>query len=574
MSTLQILRPDPFWLWVQAEHAFEVPQAVLDVPGVRYEQPAEGYSTHRCEVPWTAWDVPAFLSWFEDIYGSHVGSARPVYRGPGADAHLVGAFSLFERLFPHQRDGVRFLLEHPQAVLGDEMGCGKSRVAAVAASILRQTLREAGQPARPVLIVGPKYLRSTWKHEIEAADVPGFCDFVALEGIQPDLSKLEGAQWIFSHYDVLHAWWSQILICRPAVAIVDEAHLAKNSRTRRGKAVALATSITPYRFLLTGTPVENRVGEFWNLLQLATGKWTWGSPRTFRERYAGATMGTHGLVDGPAPTHTDELRTRLASCYLRRTKRDAGVELPPLTRQVVEIELTSAERAAHRELLQGMDASTVLQQIRQHKASKATIEWLGKLRKLTSKAKERATIEEIASALEQGEHVLCFTWQKKTAEAIANRVWATWIDGDTPTRNWQITAVHGDHSAAERERVVANFQKLGGLLVATGDSLGVGVTLHKASLVVMHDLDWVPSRMLQWEARAHRIGLDHPVLSKWMVAKGTLDELLVKALLKKAPRIAETVGDEEPGTLADLLGEAIDEEHASWDGLLGWAKGG
>lgn len=554
---LQMLTPEPKWLWVQSDQPFAVPQSVLEIPGVRYTEPDPGYAIWRCEVPYTAWSLTSVDRWLQAL-----GSSEPALAGPVCQwsEYTIRAFNT---LYAHQQKAVRFLLARPNAVLGDAPGLGKTRSALTAAAVLRDTRdRQQGQYAAPstVLLVGPKFVRGVWRSELQALHLEGADRFVAIDGTRPpwDRDPLAGASWIYCHFDVLYAWWSQILAHRPSVVVIDEAHIVKNGKTRRGHAASLAASIAPYRFILTGTPVESQIGDLWYLLDLASGRWTWGDPGTFRRRYAGAYFDGHGLRDGE-PTHTEELRRRLESCYIRRTKEDAGIELPSKTRQVVEVDLSEADLARYRELV-GLDVRQHVRAILERRAGAGTIKWLGRIRKFTAKVKESATIEDLRSTIAQGESAVCFTWQRTTAERIARHVGGV--------------AVHGGDSASRRETLVEEFQARGGCLVATIDALGVGVTLHKASTIVMHDLDWVPAKMLQGEDRVHRIGQVVPVLSKWMVAKGTLDEMLVRALLKKAPRIEQATGDGEPQSLADVLGEYVDTDPGSLDSLVEWAKEG
>jgi len=550
-DALQLLRPYLTWVWVQSERPFLPPAAVCDIPGVRYSEPDPGHAIWRCEVPHTAWMLEPVRAWFHAIAGQQ----------PPRHATSYAQVPLQRELYAHQREAVEAILAEGSLLLGDQMGLGKTTSALVAAARLRQQTAD-----RPVLIVAPKALRGVWRSEVAAVFGEGAEHrFAALEGVDPTDADatfwLVRARWIFCHYDIVHAWWSQIVQQRPCAVIADEVHLAKNSRTKRGKALALAASVAVHRILLTGTPVPNRVGELWNLLQLVTGKWTWGGPRAFRTRYAGAYFDGHGLRD-TTPTHTDELRARMRSCYLRRTVDDAGLELPPLTRQVVDVALRPGAWKRYRALLDGHNVRAVMAALRNRAASRRALEWLGKLRKITSKAKLAHTVVHAQAALDEGEPVVVFTWQRETAERIASKLGAAPIHGGVPQ--------------AERERIIAYFQaQPQGAepwgIVATLDSMSVGVTLHRARILIMHDLDWVPANMLQAEAREYRIGQQRPVLSKWMVAEDTLDELFVRAVRAKAPAMA-AAGDFSAETLADVLGE--DEVERGVENLLRWAEEG
>ena len=117
--------------------------------------------------------------------------------------------------------------------------------------------------------------------------------------------------------------------------------------------------------------------------------------------------------------------------------------------------------------------------------------------------------------------------------------------------------------------MVESFQRSGGALIATLDSLKEGVTLHKARLVVMHDLHWVPSNVLQAEKRVHRIGQHRPVISTWVTVTDSIDTLLSRALIRKSQAMQDTLGiaaavnmvDEL--NLHDVAGESFEDEFSA-----------
>lgn len=568
---MQLLRPHRTELWVQDERALPVTTRLLAIPGVKYIEPEAGYTCWRLVLPRTVWEVDVVCEWL-----ANRGLPPPPqeFAFPGV-AEACPAH-IWEKLYPHQRSGVDFVLRQGSALVGDAMGLGKTYCALTAATIISGQLED-----RPVLIVAPKSVRGVWQREIKQWGLPGAEALVTLTGVQPEPmdERLMGARWIFAHYDIVHAWWSLITEQRPCVVILDEAHLVRNGRTRRGRAAALAASGAPHRILLTGTPILNRVGEAWNLLSLTTGGWTWGTPNEFRTRYAGAIPGTYGLVD-VGPTHEDELKTRMRSCYIRRTVESAGLDLPPITRQRIDVEPTEHELAQYADLFEGYDVKTVIAAICGRGASLKTIRWLGKLRKLTSRMKLKTTLETISAALEEGESVVCFTWERAMANKIvglfSNKYAVTLPRADVLGQvheqhvwSYLVTGAIPQHG---RDANIDMFQAHGGLMTATIDSMSVGVTLTKARIVVMHDLDWVPASMLQAEARVYRIGQTRPVLSKWVVAKSTLDEMLIAAVRRKAPAIASVVGDEDPGDLLELLGEGEMADRIAE--VIAWARGG
>lgn len=546
---IQVLRPSLSWLWVQDERLFHIPLDVSEIPGVRCTEPEPGHDVWRVELPETVWMLEPVQAWLQRL-----GASQPTQHDT-----ICADPPCARELYAHQHEGVAFFTKQ-SAVLGDGMGLGKTTVALYAAAALR-----VGD--RPVLLVGPRSLRRVWQNELEAMGLPHADSFVALEGTSPGSSPhvafwLARAHWIYVHYDIVHAWWSQISLRRPCVSIVDEAHLVRNGRTRRGKAAALALSSAEHRFLLTGTPILNRIGEWWNLLSLVTGKWTWGKPSEFITRYGGGVHNSFGGLEETEPTHVEELRARLTGCYLRRTIEDVALELPSLTRQVVEIDMDDViARRYARGLFEEYDPAAVLRAVLGGNASRKTIAWLGRLRKLVSLAKLDATTLEVESALESGESVVVFTWQRATAEKIAFSLWG----------RHSASVIHGGILQNHRDCLISEFQIRAKpqALCATLESLSVGVTLHRARIVIMHDLDWVPANMLQAEARVYRIGQTRPVLSKWMVARNSLDQLFLLATRRKAEAMS-SAHDVSAIGLADTL--MPDELRDGVERLIEWAR--
>lgn len=545
MSDVQLLRPHPNTLWVQSDGSLPPwPDYLDEIPGVRYQEGPKGV---RLTLPSTVWDLAPVRDYLY-LFG---------WSAP-RNASIAPADGLSDKLYAHQRIAAQFLIDNGGGLLGDEMGLGKSLTALASA----YWLRCRSGTKRPILICGPKTVRGVWRNEIRKFDLPG--RWVQLEGTRPDVECVRGADWIFCHYDIVKYWWSQINVRQPLVAVLDEAHLVKNGRTKRGKAAQLAASAAPHRILLTGTPVLNRIGEMWHLLSLVTGKWSWGSPLEFRIRYAGAMYTGHAYED-TQPTHQEELQTRLSHVYLRRTVQDVELNLPPLTRQVVEVDLDPKWATRYRDLFDGYDPQVVLNAVLHGNASTKTIKWLGRLRKIVSDAKLEATQLEVQTALEAGESVLVFAWQRRTVNRLARL-----FKDAAPGR--AVLAVTGDVAQPARETAVDAFQKQGGLLCATLDSLNVGVTLTKARVCVMHDLDWVPAQMLQAERRFWRIGQTAPCISKWMVARDTMDEMIMTAFRRKAAMVEAGASDLSVRELSEVLSP---QEANQWlTKLVAWAKEG
>ena len=459
-----------------------------------------------------------------------------------------------------------------------------TRVAAVAAH--KQC--EHSRIAQPTLIIGPKFTRDVWRKELEALGYleDGGANFIALEGRDPTTAKSRldtvrfrayakaqglGGTWVFIHYDILPEWQGTIYSWGFGACILDEAHFAREGRNKRSKAVAAVMGAVPFRIALTGTPLVNKPAELWHLLTLVCGPGTWGHAMTFRTRYCGAMRDEYGLQDH-APTHVDELRERMTGIYIRRTAASVGAAMVPFSRQTLVADLGAQEEAYYAAEAK-LDLSSLVRAVLEGRAGNDVLVQLGKLRKLTAKAKIPTTVAYVQSLLEAGESVVVFTHERATAEAILQKASASWPAG---TVGFTVT---GELPDAKRAELVEQFQRDGltvpHVLCATYGALGVGVTLTAARYVVLHDLEWTFASVLQAEKRVHRLSSARgPVTAAWVLAENSVDEIMAQILLMKAEYLAETLGQRDALDAAaelDLKGIAGLADFETR--MLAWARG-
>lgn len=422
--------------------------------------------------------------------------------------------------------------------------------AAVAAIARVRGLCGRHEVPAPVMIVGPKFTRDVWRRELWALDaLRSDADFVALGGVGANDDSFARAPFWFCHGDILAAWtpriWFNHSARRPGVLIVDEAHHFKNPATSRAKAVLRVAGVTPFKLVLTGTPMPNTPRDLYMLLAIVSGEHAWGKVFNFRRRYCGAVQGEHGMQD-LGPTHTPELHARLKDCYISRTKAEVGLNLPPLTRNVVRVEPPTDMRRLQALTLadSGCTMAQLVDAIRAGRGGTRVFEVLHALRRMTSAAKISTTTALVESCLEQGQSVLVFAHERKTAESIATRA----LDG---------VHLHGGLNQDVRDQIVADFQATARTrpqcLAATYGALREGVTLTAASHVILHDLDWTPANIWQAEARPHRPGTTG-VQVHWLVLRDSIDTLLAEALVRKALESATVLDD----TSARAMRAALD----------------
>jgi SWI/SNF-related matrix-associated actin-dependent regulator of chromatin subfamily A-like protein 1 len=447
---------------------------------------------------------------------------------PSADVRaeaLARAERLAEGLFPHQVDGVAFLLGRRRAILADDMGLGKTRQSVVA-------MTEAA-PVGPWLVVCPASVKRNWEREIRLAR-PG--DRVHVCGPQdPPEVGYEG--WVVINYDILKNVDALLEDLPWTGMIFDEAHYLKNHTSQRSRIARELVAAAPDAVLyaLTGTPLTNRPRDLFPLLQLV-GHPMGRSFLSFAKRYCAAHHNGFGWVTDGA-SHLAELRLQLHGVMLRRTK-DEVLDLPPKLRTWLPV--TVPEGTGRRETRRALEALL---------AGKDRIRLLADLTKARhqiAKAKVATTIELVEGMVAQGEKVLVFSAFDDPVQRIFEH-----FEG-------QAVRLTGATPGALRHTLVDRFQHDDAIRVFVANIVagGVGLNLTAARQVVFNDLDWVPANHWQAEDRAYRIGQRETVSVSYLSATGTVDEFVSHALRTKAALVEAVIdgrGEGVPG--GDLLAE-------------------
>src|SRR5262249_25776723 len=246
------------------------------------------------------------------------------------DAAFRSAVALADGLFPHQIEGVAFLLGRSRAILADDMGLGKTRQAIVA------LCRVA--PTGPYLVVSPASVKRNWAREIAVAD-PDARTHVVEKGAPPD----GGPDWVIVNYDILSKHVDALEKMRWAGLVFDEAHYLKNHTSIRSRlARRLADQVKthaghqPAVYLLTGTPLTKQPPDLFVLLHVV-GHTRGRSFLSFAKRYCAAEKNEYGWQTRGA-SNLEELTVQLHGVMLRRSK-DQVLALPPKLRTWLSVEV-------------------------------------------------------------------------------------------------------------------------------------------------------------------------------------------------------------------------------------------
>lgn len=445
-------------------------------------------------------------------------------------------FKTHTGLYPHQIEGIRFLLDKGRAILGDDMGLGKTRQSIVA-------MNEA-VPDGAILVVCPASLKLNWRREIRLVDPEA-----RIEVIGASDGACDSPRWVIVNYDLLRKMAARLHAVAWAGVILDEAHFIKNASQRTSQCFRLlgvqesarAPVIGPRQVhLLTGTPMTNRPRDLYNLLR-CVGHPAARSFLSFAKRYCAAYRNEFGWVTDGA-SNLDELNLLMKEVMLRRLK-DAVLDLPPKIRSWVPVEPEGiAALKAQMDFLgwfAGTDPS--------RPNDKDFLARLQKLRVALHKAKQKAVSERVRDILATGEKVVVFTafndGLRRHKESFGAA--AVTVSGADDVRTRQ-AAVDAFQSDPEVRVMIAN--------IVAG---GVGITLTAASHVLFQDLDWVPANLAQAEDRAYRLGQRKRVTVEYLLCDGTLDVYMARLLEAKMKLIAAVEGEEPPdeSILAELQAE-------------------
>lgn len=408
------------------------------------------------------------------------------------------------KLYPFQRQAVAFHLAHHYSLNCSEMGTGKSLMALA-------TAREVGiQP----LIVAPAFLASTWEHE-------------ALEC---------GVRITFLSYSMLGRLKAKDAARFP-MWIADECHYLKTPTAQRTHAFySLLKEVRPERFIgLSGTPIKNRVPDFWTLLAFCglNPKGTSGKVLAGEFSRYHAFARHFCVVDevkirgrrfpkyrGIRADRVEEFKTYLADKVIRFRVDEVLPDLPALTRKQVYVRVEGAGSGDDERLREVFEAY--------QQGGKTDV--AAKLRSAVLKAP--LTAEYCNELLDGGSGpLLVFTDHIESCHAIFNGV-----------KTKAKVAITGGAGMDARQRAVADFQRGAiAVLVATTGSLSVGVTLTASRHVVFNDLPWVPSDLQQAEKRIHRIGQKDACWSHLVEATPT-DRYIRETLLDKIESIKKVIG--------------------------------
>ena len=423
-------------------------------------------------------------------------------------------------LRPYQRLGLAWLRLLHDAGLGgllaDDMGLGKT------VQILAFLAGLELDGDRPALVVAPRSVIGNWAAEA-ARFVPGLRSAIHLGADRPDDPRAL-APLTLTSYQTLVRDRELLGAIRWRTVFFDESQAVKNPDTQLR--AAAATLVADSRFTVTGTPIENHLGELWSQLDLAI-------PGVLGRRRGFDTVYRKPIERDAADGVMEHLRQRVRPFLLRRTKQHVEVELPPRTEIVERIDLDVAQRDLYESLRLSLDAGVqrALDQARIPGASMQILDALLKLRqcccdprliklpaarRVDSSAKLERLLAKLVELDDAGRSTLVFS-QFTSMLTLIERACA-----EAGLATLKLTGATRD-----REDVVARFQAgAARIFLVSLKAGGVGLNLTRADTVIHYDPWWNPAAEAQASDRAHRIGQDRPVVIYKLVARGTVEDAI------------------------------------------------
>ncbi|MCB9356848.1 MAG: DEAD/DEAH box helicase family protein [Lewinellaceae bacterium] len=443
------------------------------------------------------------------------------------------------RLFPYQKRGVWFAVHAGRCLLADEMGLGKTIQAIGAAELLR---RELG--IQKVLVVCPTSLKYQWKTEIEKfTDAPVH----VVEGLKNKrLEQYENSPAFFQivSYNTMANDAEQLPQSGFDLLVIDEAQRIKNFRTK--VSIQLKKVQTPYCFVLTGTPLENKLEELYAVVQFVD---QYKLPPLYRflDRYQ--IQGDNGQVIGFK--NLKEIGKTLEDCLIRRLKKEVRKDIPKQMSKILFVPMTPQQKDIHRELADAV-ARLVAKWRRFHflneKDRRMLILCLSKMRMvadstyvLDQQTRFDTKIDELLCIFEEalsspGQKIVIFSQWERMTRLVAQELEA---------RDTGFAYLHGGIPSAERAGLLTRFHKDPDCRVfLSTDAGGVGLNLQVASLLINLDIPWNPAVLEQRIGRVHRLGQTENVTVINMVSAESIEQRMLGVLEFKAS-MAQGVLDPE-----------------------------
>ncbi|WNJ17356.1 SNF2-related protein [Pontibacter sp. G13] len=480
------------------------------------------------------------------------GKVRQLIRDLMATEDLTPPNGLHAELRPYQLRGFQWLTKNARlgfgSIIADDMGLGKTLQ--VISVILH--MKETGTLGdRKVIVIAPTTLLSNWEKEIKKF-APSLSSLI-YHGPGRDLTPLKDSDILLTSYGIARNETKTLNKFKWLCLVIDEAQNIKNPTTGQSKAVKKIKA--PIRIAMSGTPVENRLSEYWSIFDF-TNKGYLGGIKKFTDAYAKPIEILH---DRQRLAHFRKITDPF---ILRRVKTDRSIiqDLPEKIEQDQYCPLTVEQARLYKQVMkdlmsavqgsEGMERKglvlkmiTALKQVCNHpvhylKEGKAIPADSGKSQRL---------LELMHSILERGEKTLIFTQYREMGNLI--------IDMMEKEFGFDVQFLHGGTTRKQRDVMVEDFQnnRANRVLILSLKAGGTGLNLTAASNIIHYDLWWNPAVEAQATDRAYRIGQDQNVMVHRFITENSFEERINQMIQAKRELadLAVSAGEKWIGELSD-----------------------
>lgn len=397
---------------------------------------------------------------------------------------------------------------------------------------------------RPVLIIVPGCVKYKWQREIvKWIQNPG--EIQILSGKTPN-EKITG-DIVIINYDILHDWRHVLYKIKFKIVVIDEVQYIKENTAKRTKVVKHIARKAKHLIGLSGTPIENRPKEIYNIANLCNPK-LFPNMFEFGLRYcAGYNNGMKWDFSGAS--NTRELnKILLENIMIRRLKTEVLKELPPIQYSIIPLILSNKSEY-------NRAASDFINYVKETKGIKSanaaeraeTLSRLTTLKQLAAIGKIEQTIEWVDDFLQSGNKLVLACWHRQVL--------------DTLYKHYSKIAVRIDGSTKNKDEVAQQFQTQDKykLAIVNMKAGGVGLDLFAAADVAIMEYPWSPTLIGQMIARVHRMGQkSKKVTAHFLVGLGTIDDHMV-SIIDKKQKIIDRVMDGKADEDIILIQKIIDK---------------
>src|SRR6266436_4091088 len=430
-------------------------------------------------------------------------------------------------LLSYQVRGAIFAACRGRVILADDMGLGKTVQALAATEFLRRS-----RGIQRVLIVAPASVKYQWKKEIEK--FTGL-DAQVIEGLLPQRHKQYASPKFFNltSYELVLKDIKYLHDLQSDLIILDEAQRIRNWTTATARTIKQLKS--RYTFVLTGTPLENKLEELFSVVEFVDGRRLGPAFRFLHEHRMedekGRLLGYRGL---------DRIRGQLAPVLLRRTRQEVLKELPERTDQIFRVPLTSEQAEPY------FEQSDILAQLVRRWERQGWLSEIDQKRilcciqnmrmlcnstflfdKQTHHSPKLQEFREIIAdlAIEENRKVIVFSEYERMTHLAGEELRKLGIG---------FVSLHGGVPSRQRGALIEKFRTDPDCKVfLSTDAGGVGLNLQAASAVVNFEPPWNPARLEQRIGRVHRLGQSQPVQVVHILTSDSIEERVWKTLQLK-----------------------------------------